>query len=124
MFTIERFRAWNLNAGNFTETVQFYRSLLGAEERVSHTVGGVAVVRLGLGGVMLGVFDASGGPRTGVPHHTFGIQGPEDPEELRREIEAKGFAAYGARRHPDGASYSVYLDDPSGNHIELSTGQG
>ena len=124
MFNVQGFRAWNLNAGNFTETVQFYRDLLRAEERVSHTVGGVAVVRLRLGGMMLGVFDASDGPRPGVPHHTFDIRGPEDPEELRREIEAKGFTAYGARRHPDGASYSVYLDDPSGNHIELSTGQG
>ena len=122
MFNVESFRAWNLNASDFSETVQFYRSLLGAEERVSHTVGGVAVVRLNLGGVMLGVFDASGGPRPGVPHHTFNIRGPEEPEELRREIETRGFTVYGIRRHPDGASYSVNLDDPSGNHIELSTG--
>ena len=124
MLNVKGFRSWNLNAEDLTETVRFYRDLLGAEESMSQTVGGAAVVRLRLGEASIGLFDASAGPRPGVPHHTFDVQGPDDPDELTREIEAKGFKVNGLRRHANGRSYSVYLDDPSGNHIELSTGQG
>ena len=55
---------------------------------------------------------------------SFEVEGPEDPEELTREIEAKGFQVDGVRRHGNGPGYSVYVLDPSGNRLELSKGQG
>ena len=66
--------------------------------------------------------DASGGERPGVPHHTVGIEGPDDPEELKREIEAKGIAVDHIRMHGERepGGYSLYVEDPSGNRIELS----
>ena len=73
-------RSWNLSANNLEESVRFWRDLLGAEERNRHQVGGVDVARLDLGGFGIGLFDASGGERPGVPHHTVGIDGPADPD--------------------------------------------
>ena len=115
-------RSWNLNASNLGESVEFYRDLLGAEVRQENQVQGVDVVRLDLGGFGLGLFDASGGERPGVPHHTVGIDGPDDPEELKREIEAKGIAVDHIRMHGERepGGYSLYVEDPSGNRIELS----
>ena len=115
-------RSWNLNASNLAESVAFYRDLLGAEVRQENQVQGVDVVRLDLGGFGLGLFDASGGDRPGVPHHTVSIEGPDDPEQLKREIEAKGIVVDHIRVHGggEGGGYSLYVDDPSGNRIELS----
>ena len=114
------FRSWNLNATNVEETVRFFRELLGAEDGQSHPAGGVNVTGLRLAGIGIGLFDASGGPRPGVPHHTIGIEGPDTAEALSKEIEAKGYKVEGVRPHGDGPGYSVYVDDPNGNHIELS----
>ena len=124
MYKITGVRSWNLNADNLDETVRFYRELLGGEERVRHTVAGANVVRMRVEDFGLGLFDGSDGPRPGVPHHTFEIEGPEDPQELVREIEAKGFKSEDVRQHRDGQGYSVYVTDPSGNRIELSCGEG
>ena len=43
-------------------------------------------------------------------------------EQLKREIEAKGIAVDHIRIHGggEGGGYSLYVDDPSGNRIELS----
>ena len=119
---VKSFRSWNLNADDFQKSLAFYRDLLGAKVTSQHQVAGVDVVRLNLGGVTIGVFDASGGERPGVPHHTIGVDGPDDPEELKREIEAKGYVVDHIRSHADrgGSGYSLYVDDPSGNHIEIS----
>ena len=67
---------------------------------------------------------ASDGARPGVPHHTFEVQGPDDPQDLVREIEAKGFKVENVREHRGGEGYSVYVTDPSGNRLELSCGEG
>ena len=112
-------RSWNLNATNLEESVKFYRDLLGADEGNRHQVGGVDVVRLKLGDFGIGLFDASGGNRPGVPHHTISIDGPDDPEDLKRELEGKGLAVDHIRAHGD-SGYSLYVNDPSGNRIELS----
>jgi predicted enzyme related to lactoylglutathione lyase len=118
-------RSWNLNADNLEESVKFYSELLGAEVRVRHQVQNVDVARLKIGDFSIGLFDASGGERPGVPHHTVGIDGPDDPEELKREIEAKGIEVTQIRPHRDGqAGYSLYVNDPSGNRLELSVGEG
>ena len=115
-------RSWNLNADNLEDSVKFWCDLLGAEVKNRHQVQGVDVARLDLGGFGLGLFDASEGERPGVPHHTVGIEGPDDPEELKREIEAKGIAVDHIRVHGERepGGYSLYVVDPSGNRIELS----
>ena len=116
-----RMRSWNMNADNLDEAVKFYQDVLGAEVQMTHTVAGANVSRMGLGGTTIGLFDASGGPRTGVPHHTFDIEGPADANDLAKELEAKGVKVDGIRPHGDGPGYSVYVNDPSGNLIELSS---
>ena len=125
MVKAKAFRSWNLNADNLEESLRFYEGLLGAEVGNRHQVRGVDVVRLNIGNVGIGLFDASSGLQDGVPHHTIEVDGPDDPEDLKRELEAKGYPVDGIRSHaPRGAGYSVYVCDPSGNRIELSTGDG
>ena len=113
-------RSWNFDAPDFDETVAFYRDKLGATVRTEHQVRGVDVVRLDLGGFNIGVFDASKGANGGVPHHTIDIDGPDDPEKLKRELESKGLAVEGPRMHREPGGYSLYVDDPAGNRLELS----
>ena len=120
------FRSWNTNADNLEDMVKFYRDVLGAQVNLMHTVGDVEVARLGLGDTTIGIFDASAGPRPGVPHHTFNIEGPEDAQELARELESKGVKVEGIRPHgaEEGSGYSLYVNDPSGNRLELSREPG
>ena len=117
---IKSFRSWNLHAENLEAMTKFYRDILGGELRTTHTVRGVKVNRVRLGGAGLGLFDASEQRAEGVPHHTFEIDGPRDPDELVREIEQKGTKVQEVRMHGDGPGYSVYVNDPSGNRLELS----
>ena len=117
-------RSWNLNASDLKESVAFYRDLLGAELRTEHQVRGVDVVRLTVGDFGIGLFDASAGDSEGVPHHTVSIDGPDDPEQIKSEIEGKGIAVTEIRTHRDGVGFSLYVNDPSGNRIELSHGEG
>jgi predicted enzyme related to lactoylglutathione lyase len=124
MFTLTGFRAWNLNADKREESVRFYHDLLGAEEAQTHTIAGAEVVRMHLAGFGIGLFDANDGARPGVRHHTAEIEGPADPEVLKKEIEAKGYAVDRIRPHQGGTGYSLYVTDPSGNRVELSQGQG
>ena len=120
MVKVTRLRSWNTNADNLEEMVTFYREILGATVDLVHTIGGAQVARLSLGTTGIGIFDASDGPRPGIPHHTFEIDGQSGPEALVRELEGKGVKVDGTRQHGDGPGYSVYIDDPSGNRIELS----
>lgn len=122
MVKVVRLRSWNFHADNLDEMMRFYQNILGAELRTTQTIGGVKVARLRVGGMGLGLFDASNERLTGVPHHTFEIEGPTDPNELVKQLEAKGAKVDGIRRHGDGPGYSVYVIDPSGNRIELSAG--
>jgi predicted enzyme related to lactoylglutathione lyase len=115
-----RMRSWNFHAKNQDEMTRFYQAALGAEIRTRHTVGGVAVTRLRVGETGLGLFDASEKHAPGVPHHTFDIEGPSDPKELIKELQAKGIKVDETRVHGEGPGYSVYVTDPSGNRIELS----
>ncbi len=120
MVKIARMRSWNLNADKQDETVEFYRQALGATVQSENTVAGARVVRLRLGETGLGIFDSSEGPRPGVPHHTFELQDPGPAEELVQELEAKGVTVENTRQHGDGPGYSVYVNDPCGNRLELS----
>lgn len=124
MSKLTQFRSWNFNAEDLDKTVSFYQEVLGATVRKKHVVAGVDVVRLNLGGAVLGVFDASKDRHPRVPHHTFEIDAPDEPEAFVKEIEARGAKVSEIRRHGEGKGYSVYVIDPSGNRLELSTSSG
>jgi predicted enzyme related to lactoylglutathione lyase len=115
-----RMRSWNFHADNLDQMTRFYQNALGAEVRTQHTVGGVNVTRLRAGETGLGLFNAAEKRAPGVPHHTFDIEGPSDPKELIKELEAKGIKVDDTRLHGEGPGYSVYVTDPSGNRLELS----
>src|SRR5262245_56516136 len=115
-----RLRSWNFHADKLDEMTRFYQNALGAEVRTQHTVGGVKVNRLRAGETGFGLFDASEKHASGVPHHTFDIEGPSDPQELSKELEAKGIKVDDTRLHGEGPGYSLYITDPSGNRLELS----
>ena len=118
---VVRFRSWNLNADKFQDTVNFYRNVLGADERTFNQVNGVDVSRVALGNMVVGVFDAEGGDRPGVPHHTFDIEGPADAQDAVKELEGMGIEVQGVRVHNEDSGYSIYVNDPAGNRLELST---
>lgn len=115
-----RMRSWNFHAENLDQMTSFYQNALGADLRTQHTIGGVKVARLRAGETGLGLFDASEKQAPGVPHHTFDIEGPNDPKELIKELEAKGIRVDDTRLHGEGPGYSLYITDPSGNRLELS----
>ena len=117
---IKGMRSWNLNTEDLEASVRFYADVLGAEERGRHPIGGADVARLRLGATGIGLFDASQGPRPGVPHHTLDLDGPDDSGLLVKELEGRGVTVESVRRHGDGPGYSVYVSDPSGNRLELS----
>jgi predicted enzyme related to lactoylglutathione lyase len=119
---ILRMRSWNFHADDFDAMKRFYHEGLGLEERKTHTVSGVKVVRLGAGDTGLGLFDASEKRAPRVPHHTFDIEGPDDPNELARELGRKGLKVDDIRVHDGDRGYSVYVIDPGGNRLELSKG--
>ena len=59
MFKVSFLRSWNFHADNLDRSTKFYREVLGAELRKTHTVAGVKVARLQLGDSGIGLFDAS-----------------------------------------------------------------
>src|ERR1041385_2944985 len=97
-----RLRSWNFQAPDLKATTRFYQLALGADLRAEQTLGGVKVNRLRAGETGLGLFDASEKQFPGVPHHTFDIEGPSDPKELIKELEAKGIKVGEARIHGQG----------------------
>jgi predicted enzyme related to lactoylglutathione lyase len=115
-----RLRSWNFHAENLDDMTRFYQVALGAEVRAQQTIGGVKVARLRVGETGFGLFDASEKRAAGVPHHTFDIEGPDDANELIKELAAKGIKVEDMRLHGQGPGYSVYITDPSGNRLELS----
>lgn len=48
----------------------------------------------------------------------------DEPEEFVREIEARGAKVSEIGRHGEGKGFSVYVIDPSGNRLGLSTSSG
>ena len=120
MFSVEGVRSVNWNAPNAGAAEQFYTDVLGATLRDRMNIGGTDVAHLMLGSTMIGLFDASGGPRPGVPHHTLQMQWPGDATTVVSELEGRGVTVQGKREHRGGPGFSVYIEDPIGNRLELS----
>jgi hypothetical protein len=76
-------------------------------------------MRIGKSGI--GLFDASEIKAPGVPHHTINFEGPTTPEAMVQELAERGIKVENIRLHGEGPGYSVYVTDPSGNYLELST---
>jgi predicted enzyme related to lactoylglutathione lyase len=116
---VKAIRAWNMLADDMEATVAFYRDVLGAVEIRRYVLRGTPVVRLQLGNVVIGVFDGSNGPVPGVPHHSFDLA-YQRSDDLVAALEARGAKVSHVRDHGEGQAYSAYVQDPNGNHIELS----
>jgi catechol-2,3-dioxygenase len=118
-------RTFALNARNLVESERFYTSVLGAEviRRIDPTEeqlrkGRVQEVDVQLGNLQVHIFDASKGPRPGIPHHTLTIPWKEKNKAVE-ELEQAGSKVENTRDHADGKSYSLYVKDPDGNLWEL-----
>jgi predicted enzyme related to lactoylglutathione lyase len=120
MLKVEGVRSVNWNAADARAAEQFYTDVLGGSVRDRMNIGGTDVAHLMLGSTMVGLFDASAGPRPGVPHHTLQMHWPAAVAEVVDELEGKGVKVQGTREHRGGPGFSVYVDDPMGNRLELS----
>jgi hypothetical protein len=65
-FNVIGFHSWHLNADTLDAMVAFYHNIAGVEEVRGQTSGGVAVARLRLDPMGIGVLDAPQGTRPGV----------------------------------------------------------
>lgn len=120
MLRVEGLQSINWNAPDATAAERFYTAVLGGTVRVRHQVRGVDVVRVRLGEVGLGLFDAAAGPASGVPHYTLRMAWPATEAEARGELEAQGVRVANVRVHGDGPGFSLYVYDPLANYLELS----
>lgn len=120
MVTVEGIRSVNWNAPDAKAAERFYTEVLGAQVRDRVQIGGVDVAHLMLGETMIGLFDAAAGPRPGVPHHTLRMAWPGNLDEAAAALEKAGAAVQGRRVHGQGPGFSLYVEDPIGNRLELS----
>jgi catechol 2,3-dioxygenase-like lactoylglutathione lyase family enzyme len=120
MLKVEGIRSVNWNAPDAAAAERFYTDVLGAGVRDHVKIGGVEVAHLMLGSTMVGLFDASAGPRPGVPHHTLQMAWPGEMKAAVAELESRGVPVDGTREHRGGPGFSIYINDPIGNRLELS----
>ena len=83
-------------------------------------VRGHDVTRVQIGDVIIGIFDASESPCSGVPHHTLRMAWPADQEATCKQLEAAGVPVQGTRGHRNEVGFSICVNDPIGNRLELS----
>jgi catechol-2,3-dioxygenase len=125
MLQVTGIRTFAINAKDLAQAEEFYTRVLGAEvaRRIDPTEeqlqrGRVEEVDVQLGNFQVHLFDASQGPRSGVPHHA--VMFPWKPKEQAiQEIEQTGARVENIRDHPDAKGYSLYVKDPDGNIWEL-----
>ena len=120
MVQTEGIHAVNWNAPDPRAAERFYTEVLGGKVALRNQVRGVDVTRVQLGTVTIGLFDASAGPASGVPHHTFFMTWPSDEASAVAALEAAGVPVQGTRVHGEGPGFSVFVNDPIGNRLELS----
>jgi len=125
MIPVKTIRTFAVNAKELAQAEKFYTRILGGEvvRRIDPTEeqlqrGRVKEVDVQLGNFQVHIFDASKGPRPGVPHHTIIIPWKEK-EKTVQELEQAGSKVENTRDHPDGKGYSLYIKDPDGNLWEL-----
>ena len=125
MIPVKTIRTFAVNAKELAQAEKFYTRILGGEvvRRIDPTEkqlqrGRVKEVDVQLGNFQVHIFDASKGPRPGVPHHTIMIPWKER-EKTIQELEQAGTKVENTRDHPDGKGYSLYIKDPDGNLWEL-----
>jgi catechol 2,3-dioxygenase-like lactoylglutathione lyase family enzyme len=125
---VQAIRTFAVNANNLEKSELFYTKVLGAKviRRIDPTEeqlqkGRVKEVDVEVGNLQVHLFDASKGPRPGVPHHTVLVPWKEK-EKAIQELEQAGTRVENMRDHPDGKSYSLYVTDPDGNRWELWAG--
>ena len=125
MVQAKAIRTFAVNAKDLATAEKFYTEVLGAtvarridpsEEQLAR--GRVKEVDVQLGNFQVHLFDASKGPRAGVPHHTVAIPWGDKNQTIQR-LESLGARVENTRDHPDGKSYSLYVKDPDGNLWEL-----
>lgn len=120
MLKVEGLRSVNWNALEAGVAERFYTDVLGASVRDRMQIAGAHVVHLMLGKTMIGLFDASNGPRPGVPHHTLEMEWPAELSSVTADLEGRDVKIEGTREHRGGPGFSVYVNDPIGNRLELS----
>src|SRR5918997_6163433 len=107
MSRAEGLQSVNWNAPDPHAAERFYTEVLGGKVTTRHQVRGVDVVRIRVGTTGIGIFDASRGPASGVPHHTFRMRWVADHGEATAAIEATGVQVVNLRQHGDGPGYSL-----------------
>jgi len=129
MLDVKALKTFAIGAKNLADSEKFYTQVLGAQivRRIDPTPeqinrGRVKEVDVKLGNFQVHIFDASEGPRPGVPHHTLNIPWQER-EKAMKELEQTGTRVENIREHADGKGYSLYIDDRDGNRWELSFGE-
>ncbi|HEY7067973.1 MAG TPA: VOC family protein [Chloroflexota bacterium] len=120
MVRAEGIQSVNWNAPDPAAAERFYTEVLGGKVTTRHQVRGVDVVRVRVGATGIGLFDASHGPASGVPHHTFRMTWEPNEAEAAAALESRGARVVNSRPHGDGPGYSLYVTDPVGNYLELS----
>lgn len=120
MIQAEGMQSVNWNAPDPVAAERFYTEVLGGKVTTRHEVRGVDVVRIRVGTTGIGIFDASSGPASGVPHHTFRMHWVAHHADATAAIEATGVRVVNLRQHGDGPGYSLYVTDPLNNYLELS----
>lgn len=125
MVKAQAIRTFAVNAMDLANAEKFYTEVLGAtvvrrieptDEQLSR--GRVKEIDVQLGNFQVHLFDASKGPRAGVPHHTIAIPW-NDKGQVIQELERLNVRVENTRDHPDGKGYSLYVKDPDGNLWEL-----
>lgn len=122
---VKTIRTFAVNAKDLNRAEKFYTGPLGGEviRRIEPNEeqakrGRVKEVHVQVGNLQVHLFDASQGPRPGVPHHTIMVP-RQEKEKALRELEQSGGKVENTRDHPDGKGYSLYVNDPDGNRWEL-----
>lgn len=122
---VKAIRTFAINAKDLVQGEKFYTQVLGGEvirridpddEQLKR--GRVKEVDVQLGNFQVHIFDASRGPRPGIPHHTIMIPWKQK-EQAIQELEKGGTKVENTRDHPDGKGYSLYVKDPDGNLWEI-----
>jgi catechol 2,3-dioxygenase-like lactoylglutathione lyase family enzyme len=121
-FRLQRLDHVSLNTSDRARSIAWYRDVLGLEQRNEPQADDWPVF-MGAFGACVGLFQAQteSPPRepesTGLRHVAFMLEGAEF-ERARAELAAAGVEV---RFEDHGTAHSLYLRDPDGHTLELTT---